>query len=181
MTCLKSLVLIGGVLAFVVSSIETHAEEQDTYIVSREETASQRLIKINLAFMAELKQRVVTDSGSQGPTSEDEIDGNGVLRDLNGKEIGRFDSNQRITGSHADGEMRLVVAEYAFGDGRDSFLLAGAELFPKSFGVVAEQGDLDYGVATGTGTFAGARGECHVKRSAKGQYAVNCLLFVPEY
>jgi hypothetical protein len=181
MTSLRSLALFGVLLATSLLPKETLAEEQNAYIVSHEEPAAQRVMKMNLSFTAEFKQRVVNDNGPEGPTVDDGLGGNGVLRNLSGKQIGRFDTNQRVTEHGEAGEMRMVLAEYVFGDGRDSILLSGAELFQKSFGVVAPQRDLVYGVSAGTGKFMAARGECHVRRSDKGEYTVNCVLFVPEF
>ena len=181
MTFLRSLALIGFLLATWLLPKETLANEQNSYIVSQEEPKTQRVIKLHLTFTAEITEHKVTDLDSQGPTAGDGVHAHGVLRDLSGKEIGRFDTTHTLTEPGEAGEMRMVLAEYAFGDGRDSLLIAGAELFQKSYGVVAEQRDLLYGVLGGTGTFAGARGECHVKRSSNGQYTVNCPLFVPEY
>ena len=186
MTCLRSLALrslalIGVLLATSLVPTTVLADEQDSYIVSHEEPAAQRVMKMNLNFTAEFKQRVVLDHGTEGPTVDDGIGGNGVLRDLSGKQIGRFDTSQRVTEHGEAGEMRMVLAEYVFGDGRDSILLSGAELFQKSFGVVAPQRDIVYGVSAGTGKFMAARGECRVRRSDKGEYMVNCVLFVPEF
>ena len=181
MTSPRLLVLIGVFLATSLLPKASLADEQNSYIISHEAPKALRVTKMNLTFTAEVTERTVTDLGSQGSTAGDGVHAHGVLRDLSGKEIGRFDTNHTLTEPGEAGEMRIVLAEYAFGDGRDSLLIAGAELFQKSFGVVAEQRDLLYGVTTGTGKFAGARGECHVKRSPKDQYMVNCLLLVPEY
>jgi hypothetical protein len=181
MIFLRSLALIGSLLATSLLPNETLAEEQNAYIVLHEEPVAQRVIKMKLTFTSQFTERTVTDLGAQGSTAGDGIHAHGVLQDLSGKEIGRFDTNHTLTEPGEAGEMRMVLAEYAFGDGRDSLLIAGAELFQTSFGVVAEQRDLLYGVLAGTGKFAGARGECHVKRSSKVQYMVNCVLFVPEF
>ena len=181
MTSLRSLVLFGVLLAISLLPKETLAEEQNSYIVSHEEPAAQRVMKMNLSFKAEFKQRVKNDIGSDGHTVDDGVGGNGVLLDLSGKQIGRFDTNQRVTEHGEPGQMRMVLAEYVFGDGRDSILISGAELFQVSSGVVTPQRDLVYGVSAGTGKFMGARGECHVTRSDKGEYTVNCVLFVPEF
>jgi len=180
MTCLRSLALFGVLLATSLLPKETLAQEQDSYIISREEPATQRVMKVELSFKAEFKHRVVNDIGSEGHSVDDGVGGNGVLLDLSGQQIGRFDTNQRVTEHGEPGQMRMVHAEYLFGDGRDSIFISGAELFEESSGVVAPQRDLVYGVSTGTGKFMGARGECNVSRSDNGEYIVNCVLFVPE-
>ena len=181
MTSLKSMALIAGLLAVSLLSNQTPAAAQDSYIVSRDPPVVERVVKMKLSFKPEFTHREVVDIGPSGPSIDDGIGGNGILRDLSGKQIGRFDTIHRHTGFEPDGDMRLVFAEYTFGDGRDSLLIAGAELFQKSFGLIAQHRDHFYGVAAGTGKFAGARGECSVKRVVQVEYIVNCVLTVPEH
>ena len=66
MTSLRSLALFGVLLAISLLPKETIAEEQNSYIVSHEEPAAQRVMKMNLNFTAEFKQRVVLDHGTEG-------------------------------------------------------------------------------------------------------------------
>jgi hypothetical protein len=181
MTSLKSMALIAGLLAASVLSNQTPAAAQDSYIISRDPPVVERVVKMKLSFKPEFTHREVVDIGPSGPSIDDGIGGNGILRDLSGKQIGRFDTIHRHTGFEPDGDMRLVFAEYTFGDGRDSLLIAGAELFQKSFGLIAQHREHLYGIAAGTGKFAGARGECSVKRTVQVEYIVNCVLTVPEH
>lgn len=180
MKALKFNAAIAILLATSFVSIETPAAAQDSYIITRDAPIVERVVKMRLSFKPEFTRREVVTRSPSGPRIDDGIGGNGILRDLSGKQIGRFDTIARHTGSEVDGDMRLVFAEYAFGDGRDSILIVGAELFENSFGLLAKHRDHFYGVAAGTGKFAGARGECDVKHSTGAEYIVNCLLYVPE-
>ncbi len=130
-----------------------------------------------VSFQASFVDREVMDMGEEGSGIGDYVAGHGDLLDASGQVIGHFDVNTVITRFDGVAEGRQVSAEYSFGNGRDSFLIAGNESFQLG-GVAAEDRPLTYAVVGGTGAYMGATGECVVMRQGE-TYDVTCKVFTP--
>lgn len=129
---------------------------------------------VTLTFKAQYIDREPLDLGSPGSSLGDTVPGNGSLLDLQGNVIGSFEVSATVTHKKADSEVRWVHAEYAFGDGTDSINIEGAEEFLTPTGSPALNRPLHYAVSGGTGRYAGARGECLVKRIADNDFITTC-------
>lgn len=133
---------------------------------------------VSLSFQARFSDREVTDLGEEGSSIGDYVDGNGVLLDSAGAVIGNFDVSSWTTGSSTGTETRMLMAEYEFGTGADSFMIQGAEPFLIDGGLPAVDRPSTYAVIGGTGTYMGADGECLVHRR-EDAFEVDCTFIVP--
>ena len=132
---------------------------------------------ISISFQSNFNDRQVMDMGGEGSTLGDYVNGNGDLLDESGQVVGQFDTTSHTTGVTETSETRMVIAEYQFGDGADSFLIQGAEQFEKDTGLPALDRPLTYAVVGGTGKYFGANGECLVHRR-QDAYAIECTFLV---
>ena len=87
MTFLKSMALIPGLIVASFLSNQAPVAAQDSYIISRDAPVVERVVKMKLSFKPEFTNREVVDIGPPGPSIDDGIGGNGILRDLSGKQI----------------------------------------------------------------------------------------------
>lgn len=126
-----------------------------------------------LTFTTSFTDRQVMDTGEQGSSLGDYINGHGDVLDTAGQVIGQFDVSSQTTGRTDTSEIRLVTAEYEFGDGADSFIIQGSERFALDGGQPDLDRPLNYAVVGGTGTYMGANGECLVHRR-DAAYEVDC-------
>jgi|GEM_PF-2286998 len=170
--------------AIIGISAPSFAESGEGYSVSSPVPASFTWMNVEVAFKARFVKRVVTDLGAAGPSTgsadDDRIDGYGDLRDMKGNVIGRFDVSSRVTETRSDSETRYVNADYAFGDGTDSFVISGARRYLPDFGLVKQGLTNVFPVAGGTGAYASASGQCSVLRTDLTEYNVTCALLVPK-
>lgn len=132
---------------------------------------------ISLTLQSHFADRQVMDAGEEGSTIGDYVNGNGDLLDESGQVIGHFDTTSHTTGVTETSETRMVIAEYQFGEGADSFLIQGAEQFEKDTGLAASDRPLTYSVVGGTGKYFGANGECLVHRR-QDAYTIECTFLV---
>ena len=132
---------------------------------------------ISLTLQSNFDDRQVMDTGEDGSTLGDYVNGNGDLLDESGQVIGQFDMTSHTTGVTETSETRMVIAEYQFGDGADSFLIQGAEQFETDGGLQASDRPLAYAVIGGTGKYMGANGECLVHRR-EAAFSIECTFLV---
>jgi hypothetical protein len=128
---------------------------------------------ISLTLQSNFDDRQIMDTGEDGSTLGDYVNGNGDLLDESGQVIGQFDTTSHTTGVTETTETRMVIAEYQFGDGADSFLIQGAEQFQTDDGLPVLDRPLTYAVIGGTGKYFGANGECLVHRR-QDAYTIEC-------
>ena len=127
----------------------------------------------SMSFQSRFNDRQLVDTGEQGSSIGDAVNGHGDLLDESGQVIGQFDVSTQTTRTMEGAEVRMVTAEYEFGDGTDSFIIQGAEHFETAGGLPALDRPLHYAVVGGTGTYMGANGECLVHRRQPA-YTVEC-------
>ncbi len=156
------------------------AADPERYIVSSSEIQEAPFKKMELAFTSRFERRVVSDTETPGPSNNDSVYGHGKMWDQTGVEIGRFDANTRLTEVVDGGEMRMVIANYSFGDGQDSIVIVGSGKFDNDFGTLVEKVSRSYAVTGGTGRFIGATGQCDVMRVGQTDYNVACTVLIPK-
>lgn len=133
---------------------------------------------VELTFQSAFKDRQAEITGSAGTNMASTVAGHGTLTDEAGKQIGTFNVTSIVTRESPKSENRLVSAEYGFGDGTDSILIAGSEEFATPTGLPFLKRPLHYAVTGGTGAYAGASGECLVHRTAGNKFTTTCTFTV---
>lgn len=100
--------------------------------------------------------------------------------DQTGAEIGRFDTNTRLTEVVEGGEIRKVIANYSSGSGQDFIVIVASGKFDNDFESPKERASRSYAVAGGTGKCIGATGPCDVMRVGQTDYNVPCKVLIPK-
>lgn len=177
---MKFSVLSSALLAVVVSSV-VPALAQDSYSKTTPINRPAKWSKVELRFVARQIDRLITDNEPKGHSIGDTADSHGELLDANQKTIGRYDSISRATSVWRDGEMRMVMAEYTFGDGRDSFTIFGAGKFTANTGRAEIAKEHIFPVTGGKGRYLGATGECAVTLVHAVDIHAQCTLYVPDF
>ena len=170
-----SLVLPAGLLLAIAAPVCA----KDSYSVTSSTKSSVRLSKIELKFIGRQTDRLVIDNGPPGHSISDTADSYGELLDAKKKIIGRFDVITRATDVWHDGERRMLIVEYSFGEGRDTFLMMGVGHFMANTGRAHAQRKHVFAVTGGKGRFMGAFGECTVARVNAVDSESDCTLYVP--
>jgi hypothetical protein len=135
---------------------------------------------IELTFSPAFENREAETTGSAGSDVASTTAGHGALLDEAGKKIGTFNVTSIVTRKGAKSESRLINAEYGFGADRiDSILISGSEEFAVPTGLPFLHDQLHYAVIGGTGAYAGAVGECLVKRRGKNAFTTTCTFTTP--
>lgn len=131
---------------------------------------------VELAFVASFTERTLIDGGVEGDSPGDYIPGSGDLLNEKGEVIGEFNVVSFATAISEAGQGRVMLSEYAFDGGVDSIVIAGAGRSPAGEEPLRDR-TYTYPVVGGTGSYAGARGECNVTRMGEA-YEVKCRLSV---
>jgi hypothetical protein len=167
--------------AFLFLSLTSSVFAEDSYSVTSPTESSARFSKIELKYVGRQTDRLVIDNGPPGHSISDTADSYGELLDAKKNIIGRFDVITRATDVWHDGERRMLVVEYSFGEGRDAFLMMGVGHFMANTGRAHEHRKHVFAVTGGKGRFMGAFGECTVARVNAVDTESNCTLYVPRF
>lgn len=171
--------LFAGALAHIALSGAVFA--QDNYSKSTKLRQPVQWTKVELNFIGRQTDRIVNDNGPVGHSISDTADSYGELIDAQKKIIGRFDVITRATDVWSDGEVRMVFAEYTFGEGRDSYVIFGGGKFLANTGRAELSKPHVFPVTGGKGRYMGATGQCTVMRVHAVDTQVQCTLFVPHF
>lgn len=157
------------------------AQAQTSFSSSTDVTSAVRWTRIEHNYTARQIDRVINDNPPQGHSIGDTADSHGTLLDPSNATIGRFDVITRATNVWRDGERRMIVAEYSFGNGDDSYVIAGAGHFLAQVGRAEQHKHHFFPIVGGKGKFLGATGQCDVMRINADDTKVSCVLFVPRF
>lgn len=177
---MKSIVSLGSVLTFALLCCNT-AQAQNSYSKTTELTRPVKWLKTELRFIGRQTDRILNDNGPVGHSISDTADSYGDLVDSQKKIIGRFDVITRATDVWSDGEVRMVMAEYNFGEGQDGFVIFGAGKFMAHTGRAELSKQHVFPVTGGKGRYLGATGQCTVMRIHAVDTHVHCVVYVPQF
>lgn len=127
-----------------------------------------------LQFRTKYADRLVVDLGASGASMGDLVTGHGDVMGLKGDVIGAFYVYTLTTWEKGGTEVKFVKAEYAFGDGIDTFNIEGVGEYVYPNGLAALNRPLYFAVTGGTGKYSGARGGCQVERITNTDHVVTC-------
>lgn len=173
--------IFGSALAAALVSFVLPAHAQDNFSKTTVINRPVQWSKIEFRFVARQIDRLITDNEPKGHSIGDTADSFGELIDSQKKTIGRFDVITRATDVWSDGEVRMVMAEYNFGDGRDGFVIFGAGKFMALTGRAELSRQHVFPVTGGKGRYRGATGECTVMRVHAVDTHVDCVIYVPHF
>lgn len=173
--------ILGSTLLAAFMSFVLPAHAQDNFSKTTMISRPVQWSKIELRFIGRQTDRLINDNGPSGHSISDTADSYGELIDAQKKNIGRFDVITRATDVWSDGEMRMVMAEYNFGDGRDGFVIFGAGKFMAHTGRAELSRQHVFPVTGGKGRYRGATGECTVMRVHAVDTHVHCIIYVPHF
>lgn len=177
---MTSRVTFGGLIAFALIFCGT-AHAQTSYSKTTELSGPVQWSKVELRFIGQQTDRILNDNGPTGHSISDTADSYGELVDAQKKIIGRFDVITRATDVWSDGEVRMVMAEYNFGEGQDGFVIFGAGKFMAHTGRAELSKQHVFPVTGGKGRYLGASGQCTVMRVHAVDTHVHCVLYVPQF